>query len=506
MSVQIDPTAEVPESAGESLAANKLGIAGIVFFVVAAAAPLVGMTGAVPVAIGLGNGAGAPGAYLVAGIVLLLFSVGYSTMSHEVSNAGAFYAYVGRGLGSVAGVGSAFVSLVAYLAVQLAIYGFFGSVAASQLNDKLGTNLSWWVWCLIAWAVVTVLSILQVDIGAKVLGVLMGIEVLSLFITALAVIFQGGGPDGLHLGASFAPSHIFAGGFDGGAGIALAFAFASFIGFEATAIYAEETKNPKRAVPIATYTAIVLIAALFAITSWAIVSGIGSAHPVDNVMKISDGLNNPAEVVYHVAREFVGGWMATLMSWLVLSSLFAGLLAFQNSAARYFFALGRARVLPRALDRVNRHGAPVYGAVATSVVAGAVIVIFAAAHKDPFLNMFSWFSSMTVLAILLVEALVSVAVIVYFAKRAQTHWWKTLLAPILAIIGLAMAFYLVMARFGLLAGTVAKGVDPTTQQFGLSALGWFLVLLPVISLAVGLIVGTVRRNSEDADALADLVS
>lgn len=491
---------------GESLSRNKLGIAGIVFFVVAAAAPLVGMTGAVPVAIGLGNGAGAPGAYLVAGIVLLLFSVGYSTMSHEVSNAGAFYAYVGRGLGSVAGVGSAFVSLVAYLAVQLAIYGFFGSVAASQLNDKLGTHLTWWAWCLIAWAVVTILSILQVDIGAKVLGVLMGVEVLSLFVTALAVIFQGGGPDGLDLAASFSPNHIFAGGFTGGAGIALAFAFASFIGFEATAIYAEETKDPKRAVPIATYTAIVLISALFAVTSWAIVSGIGSAHAVDNVMKISDGLNNPAEVVYSVAREFVGGWMATLMSWLVLSSLFAGLLAFQNSAARYFFALGRARVLPRALDRVNRHGAPVYGAVATSIIAGAVIVIFAAAKKDPFLNMFSWFSSMTVLAILLVEALVSVSVIVYFTKQAKPHWWKTLLAPVLSILGLAMAFYLVMSRFGLLAGTVAAGVDPTTQTFGLSTLGWFLVLLPVISLVVGLVVGALRKNDENADALADLVS
>ncbi|WGL51951.1 APC family permease [Nocardioides sp. BP30] len=503
MTAPTEPAAPGSDT-GESLAANRLGIAGIVFFVVAAAAPLVGMTGAVPVAIGLGNGAGAPGAYLVAGIVLLLFSVGYSTMSHEVSNAGAFYAYVGRGLGSVAGVGSAFVSLVAYLAVQLAIYGFFGSVAATQLNDKLGTNFHWWVWCLIAWAVVTALSILQVDIGAKVLGLLMGLEVLSLFVTALAVIFQGGGPDGLDLAASFAPSHVFAGGLNGGAGIALAFAFASFIGFEATAIYAEETKDPKRAVPIATYTAIVLIAALFALTSWAIVSGIGSDHPVDNVMKISDGLANPAEVVYSVAREFVGGWMATLMSWLVLSSLFAGLLAFQNSAARYFFALGRARVLPRALDRVNRHGAPVYGAVATSVVAGAVIVIFAAAHKDPFLNMFSWFSSMTVLAILLVEALVSLSVIVYF--RNAPHWWKTILAPVLSIIGLGMAFYLVMARFGLLAGTVAKGVDPTTQSFGLSTLGWFLVLLPAISLVVGLVVGALRRSTENADAMADLVS
>lgn len=486
---------------GEALSANKLGIAGIVFFVVAAAAPLVGMTGAVPVAIGLGNGSGAPGAYLVAGIVLLIFSVGYSTMSHEVSNAGAFFAYVGRGLGSIAGVGSAFVSLVGYLAVQLAIYGFFGSVCATQLNDKLNTHLHWWVWCLIAWAIVGVLSILQVDIGAKVLGVLMGTEVLSLFVTAIAVIIQGGGKDGLHFGASFAPSHIFAGGLTGGAGIALAFAFASFIGFEATAIYAEETKNPKRAVPIATYTAIILIAALFAITSWAIVSGIGSSDSVGNVMKISHNLADPAEVVYSVAREFVGGWLATLMSWLVLSSLFAGLLAFQNSAARYFFSLGRARVLPRALDKVNRHGAPINGAIATSVIAGIVIVIFAAAHLDPYLKMFSWFSSMTVLAILLVEALVSLSVIVYFRNRP--HWWKTVLAPLLSIVGLIGAFYLVMSRFGLLAGTVAKGVDPTSQTFGLSALGWLLVLIPVISLVIGLVVGAVRRTSESSDGLAD---
>ncbi|MEZ5091824.1 hypothetical protein [Nocardioides sp.] len=112
-----EPTTSHPEPhellPGEKLAKNKLGIAGVVFFVVAAAAPLVGMTGAVPVAIVLGNGAGAPGAYLVVGLVLLLFSVGYAAMSEKVSNAGAFFAYVGRGLGLVPGVGSAFVSLLA---------------------------------------------------------------------------------------------------------------------------------------------------------------------------------------------------------------------------------------------------------------------------------------------------------------------------------------------------------------------------------------------------------
>ncbi len=53
---------EAPGATPEtSLRSGRLGTLGIVFFVVAAAAPLVGMTGAVPVAIAAGNGAGAPG-------------------------------------------------------------------------------------------------------------------------------------------------------------------------------------------------------------------------------------------------------------------------------------------------------------------------------------------------------------------------------------------------------------------------------------------------------------
>ena len=106
---------------GKSLQKGTIGVFGIVFFVIAAAAPMAGMTGAVPVAIVLGSGAGAPGAYLLVGLVLVLFSVGYAAMTHRVINAGAFYAYVGRGLGKNAGVGSAFVSMVAYLTVQWAV-------------------------------------------------------------------------------------------------------------------------------------------------------------------------------------------------------------------------------------------------------------------------------------------------------------------------------------------------------------------------------------------------
>ena len=330
------------------------------------------MTGALPVAIVLGNGAAVPGAYLAAGIVLLLFSVGYAAMSQRVTNAGAFFAYVGRGLGIGPGVGSAYVSLVAYLAIQLAIYGFFGAVMAGQMDAKLGIDLSWWAWALIAWAIVLGLSAFSVDVGAKVLGVLMLLEIGSLALVSLAVIFQGGGPDGFDFGASFAPNNILVGGLTGSAGIALAFAFASFIGFEATAIYGEESKDPKRTVPMATYLAVTLITVLFAVTTFAVVSALGAANVVEEAANRSaiDGvpLADSAAVIFSVADEYVGSWLADVMSWLVLSSLFAGLLAFQNSAARYFFSMGRAGVLPRALDRVNHAGAPLLGSIVTSVI------------------------------------------------------------------------------------------------------------------------------------------
>ncbi|TDC11037.1 APC family permease [Nonomuraea longispora] len=491
------------------LARNRLGIAGVVFFVVAAAAPLVGMTGAVPMAIVLGSGAGAPGAYLVVGLILLVFSVGYSAMSHRVTNTGAFFAYVGRGLGVAPGVGSAYVSLLAYLTIQLAVFGFFGAVMTGQMNATLGIDLAWWVWALIAWAAVTGLSALSVDVGAKVLGVLMVLEVLSLALVAAAVLLSGGGPDGLSPGSSFSPSSIFAGGFAGSAGIALTFAFASYIGFEATAIYGEETRDPKRAVPLATYFSVALIALLFAFTSWAVVSGLGSAGVVDRVVEIStvDGtpLADPAAVLFAVAEEYVGGWLATLMSWLVLSSLFAGILAFQNSAARYVFSMARAGVLPGALGRVNGRGAPALGTAAISVISLVVIVLFLVAGLDPVVHLFTWFSALAVLAIVLVEILVSIAVIAYFRREGGGSGWSTLVAPIAAIAGLVFGMYLLVSRFGLLAGTATEGVDPTTQSWGLSGLGWFLVALPFFVLAAGTAVGAVRRDRENSQAISDLV-
>lgn len=485
-------------SENTSLRKGRLGVFGIVFFVVAASAPLIGMTGAVPVAIVLGNGGATPGAYLATGIALLFFSVGYATMSNHVTNTGAFFAFVGRGLGVKAGVASAYASLVGYITIQLAIYGFFGLVMNITMADY-GLNLTWWAWALIGWLVVTVLSILSVDIGAKILGTLLVVELLSLVIVGLA-IFAKGGPEPMDLGASFNPANVFAGGFAGTAGIALAFAFASFIGFEATAIYGEESRDPKRDVPRATYFAIIAISVLFAFVSFAMVVGMGSSKAVEQVLARSSDLSDPASVLFSLGGEYVGTWIVDLMQIFILTSLFAGLLAFQNAASRYFYAMGRAGVMPKNLATTNASGAPQMASMVTSAIAGLVIVIFAAGGLDPYTKLFSWMSGIAVIAIVAIEILVSLAVLRYFSSQGGGNVWKTRVAPVVSIVLLVGGLYLLMSRFNLLAGTVAANVDPTLPEsaWKLSSLGWFLVLSPFIAMLVGLGVATLSKKSHES--------
>ena len=84
--------------AADTLRKNALGAPHIVFFVIAAAAPLTAVVGVTPAAFQLGNGPGVPVTFLLVGGLYLLFSAGFTAMSRFVLSAGGFYAYIKAGL------------------------------------------------------------------------------------------------------------------------------------------------------------------------------------------------------------------------------------------------------------------------------------------------------------------------------------------------------------------------------------------------------------------------
>ncbi|MBO1418616.1 amino acid permease, partial [Streptomyces sp. FH025] len=127
----------------ERLKAGSVGLVGVVFMAIATAAPITAMTGNLPIIVGQGNGVGAPAAYVLATVVLTVFSVGYVAMARHITAAGAFYGYISHGLGRVAGMASGLLAVMAYIVFEASIIGFFAYSLRGLVRARLGVDLGW---------------------------------------------------------------------------------------------------------------------------------------------------------------------------------------------------------------------------------------------------------------------------------------------------------------------------------------------------------------------------
>src|SRR5829696_512529 len=229
----------------QRLKPNAVGLIAVVFMAVATAAPITAMTGNVPVAVGFGNGTGAPAGYLFATVILTIFAVGYVAMARYITAAGAFYGYISHGLGQVVGMASGLLACLAYIVFEASLIGIFSSFAQTTFKSQLGLAVPWQVFAVFMLVLNAILAYFDINFTAKVLAVLLITEISVLTVMAISVLFSGGGPDGIPL-SPLNPVNAFTGP---AAGLGLFFAFWSWVGFESTAMYGEESRNPKRIIP-----------------------------------------------------------------------------------------------------------------------------------------------------------------------------------------------------------------------------------------------------------------
>ncbi|MBY4212451.1 APC family permease [Rhodococcus fascians] len=465
---------------------GSIGVVGIVFLVVAAASPLTTVAGSLPVMIALGNGAGAPLTYVIAALVLLVFSVGYATMSAAVTDTGAFYTYVTKGLGSSVGVGAAGLAVFAYTTVQAGVYGLAANTIQSLVVKYGGPDLPWWVWAFVLMAVVGLVGYRNIDVGTKVLGVLLVLEFIAIVALSVAV-FSKGGAHGIDFD-SFTPDAFFS----ASPGIAMMFAIGSFMGFEATAIYSEEARNPKRTVPVATYAAIIVIGVLYAVASWAVVLAFGS----DRVAAAAAA--DTAGLTFDAAALYLSPAAADAMAIMLVTSLFATLLAFHSAISRYVLALARKGFAPQRLAAIHhRHGSPHAGSLLQSASAFVVVGIFAIVGADPVLQLFTWMSGVAIVAILVLMVLTSVAIIVYFHRSSSDNrWWHTRIAPLLGSLGLIAITALVVDNFTTLIG----GSETIADVFLSGVAVVFLVGVVAGKIVAGRRAGAEPQNVEPENA------
>jgi len=162
--------------------------------------------------------------------------------------------------------------------------------------------------------------------------------------------------------------------------------------------------------------------------------------------------------------------------------------AFHASVARYTFAAARDRLLPGFFARVThtnqflRGGAPWGGSVLQSAVAAVVLLIAWRTHADPQVVIFTWFSTVAgvgVLLLLIAAAGASALWFFYDKDAPKVSFWVQWIAPVLGIGSGVWVLWLMVSNLdGLLS------LPPGSR------LMWLVLAIVMVTVLAGLVWGT----------------
>jgi amino acid transporter len=420
---------------------GSLGVGSIVLMVLATAAPLSVMVATSPLLISMGNGAAAPFDAAVGTLIMLLFTAGFVEMSRHITNAGAFYAYVQKGLGRAVGLGAATTALVAYTLILLAVEAYIGYALSDSLAGALGIRIPWWVAALAVVAVVGYLGYRDIELSSKFLGVALMLEIAIVVLVNAAVLYRHGGRLDL---AAFGPAAIRS----GSPGLGIMFGIYSFIGFEATVIFREEARNPDHTIPRATYLGVTLIGIFYVVSMWCEVTGVGVKAVASFATQHTGGM------YLLVIRSLLGRVFEDTTRILLISSLFACALSLHNVVVRYQYVLGRFRILDIRLAAIHPcHGSPHVSSRVQTMTTVLAILVVTAIGLDPVTQVYAWGATAGTLGYLVILSLTCVSILVFFARDgAGASAWNTRLAPLGALVGVLFCLGIAVANLPALIG------------------------------------------------------
>lgn len=433
-----NPVKETYEEKHQNLS-GKIGTWELASTVLAFSAPVCVVYSFLPVVIYF-NGIGAPVTMLLTMALLLLFAIGFCTMTKYVSKPGAFYDYIGTSFGTKFGGGSAFLALFAYLFLGTCCFTMFGTYTSKLFTETLGfQNFNWYIGTAIAIVACSILAYHRIDLSAKVLSIVMALEIAVVMIFNLSVLFQGG-PEPISLQpfavSSFISGEVFLG---------LLFSVTVFLGFESTAIFRDEVKNPEKTIPRATYLAVLLIGIFYAFCAWMIITAFGSKEVVKVAQENTAGL-------YSIAvTNYIGHVGMDTTRLMLVTSAFAAALSAMNIIARYLFNLSKYKVLPTTLNKVHpKHGSPYVASITATLILIFLVVGLSQIQNDPD-KLIVTLAGIGAFSIMGLMMLTSFSIVKFFKNEKAYHLTKRII-PLLSSIGLGMILFKATQQIEMLLG------------------------------------------------------
>jgi amino acid transporter len=432
--------------------------------------------------VSLGAGAKSPLSVLVATLGVLCIGYVLSLFARQYVGAGAIYEYLARGVHPAVGTFGAGVFFLGTIFLGGGgIYIGIGILTDQFLTGHVSssTDWPWWLFSLLALAIVLVLNYIGVRLAINAVLAFTALSTIPFLVLAVAVLLDGG-PDGLSLDP-FNPSGSWNQIWDG-----LLIGILLFVGFEAAASIAEESREPRKSIPRAVLMTIALSGAFFILMSYIAVIGFGKEAIAKGAWAA-----DPA-AMSTLAGEYVGSWLGGIIDFVVILDAMALAIAIGVMMSRGFFALARDELLPSFLARTSRHDTPAMGSLSVAIGGLAMIIMALTLNYGTDLGlpdelaMFFIAATAGSFAVELIYLFIALGGFLIVARTGGPNAWWQYLIVIAAVLTPILGFYGPLYPF-------PTYPDPNNRAF------WY-ALGAVVVAGIWYVIVQVTRPAAVADA------
>lgn len=400
----------------------------------AAMAPVLAVVLNAPAAVGAA-GAALPLSFLLAFAAAALVGNTVVQFARRLPSAGSFYTFNAQGLGPAAGFFTGWFFWIGYAILEPGLCSAFGAFVEDYVRSTFGVTISWWIFSLAAMAIVMGLSLRSIKASVNVDLVLLCIEVIIFSVLAFIAVSTAGPSNTVSV---FLPSSSPTG--FSGVGLGVVFGLLSFVGFDAAATLGEETRNPKRSIPLAIIGALGAVGVFYVFVMYALTAGYGVTVPSHLAEFLQD--SNP----FLTMAAQIAPWLLQPIEIAAIFGIFSCFLAIHSTTVRVMFSMGRDRVLPGALGRVHaRWFSPhraIYAQTTFTVVVASSVGLWLGPGAT---GAYGFTGAIGTVAIIIVYMLSSIALIRYFWHTPERKRFRHIVVPALGVVALAYPLYSVAA-------------------------------------------------------------
>jgi amino acid transporter len=431
--MEASSTGAAPATRFDHLREHSIGLPQVLFQSITHMAPGAAIAFSIFVSVQFA-GPALPLAVLLALIACALVASSIGQLAKEIPSAGGLYSYVARALGP----GPGFMVGWGYLLFQPLVAPLLFLIFAWVVDDVwtadenglgVGTSL-WWLWVLIAAAIVFFLTYRDIRLSTNA-GIVLGVIEIGIFVAlALWMLLSNLGDLTLQ---TFNPSNNEVGTLEG-TFKGMVFAILAFIGFESAAPLGEEARHPRWTIPRAVIGSAVLIGLFYVFCSYAWVIGTGFGSFTEVTTAAANPWRDLGEVYWGA------GWV--LIFFAIINSAIANANAGVNAATRVLYAMGRNGVLPRAFAQTHpEYRTPHVATIAVSGL-GVALALLMGWKWDP-LTAFVIIATAVTIVVICMYITVCVACTVYYWRTKRSEWnvWLHGVCPTLGALAFIGPLY-----------------------------------------------------------------